>query len=913
MCSQRALQADGKIVITGHADVGGTQSIVARFNADGTLDTTFDSDGYATVNFGTSSETFNDVQIQSDGKIVVTGYAIIDGHEQITVARFETNGSLDTTFDTDGLVIIDIGGVDDRGNALAIQSDGSLVIVGETYNSTDDDIAVVRLNSNGSLDTSFDADGIRIISINGGYEDGCDVALDDNEQIVIVAKTSTNSGDSMVIRLNNSDGSYDTSFNGTGYASIEMGSPYEGIGELAIQNDGKIIVVGDAYVGGNNDAFIFRLNSDGTLDTSFSGDGKIINDISSGGIDSVQAVSVKDNGDIIIVGNTNGNQFIASYNNDGSVNTNFSAVTTLDGTPSYTEGGAAMVLDANVQIFDEELSAADNFSGAVLTLTRNGGADAEDVFSATGTLGALTESGSLVVGATTIGTVTTNSAGTLVLTFNANASNTLVNSAMQQIAYGNSSDTPPASVQIDWTFDDGNAGTQGSGGALQALGSTIVDITAVDDAPVARPDGVHLSFDGDDFVEVADNASLQMTNKVTMEAWINSTGTGTGSQVIINKEGEYELGITADTGEIKFAIAKSDNTWAWHDTGYFVTADEWTHVAVTYDGIAGEAKTYIDGVLVNTFSQSGVIGDVYAGLNNLWIGGRENDPLDRFEGQIDEVRVWNTTRTLGEIQANKDGQLGGAEAGLVGNWRLDEAAGGAVIDQSSFGNDGVLGGSEGAAATPSYQGYVTDQNTVLNIAAGAGVLANDYDVDSGGLTVTNLDTTGMLGNLVLNTADGSFSYDPNGAFDDLAVGEQATETFSYTANDGSLDSNTVTATITITGVNDAPVSVMMAISGVAFTFFFAINNKRNSAGAEKASEQLITQNSYTQQCLENMHGILDAEDEYMVQNGRFADNIDELHQLDSALDLVCPESGLPYSIVGTKESVQVICSVHGEV
>ena len=335
--------------------------------------------------------------------------------------------------------------------------------------------------------------------------------------------------------------------------------------------------------------------------------------------------------------------------------------------------------------------------------------------------------------------------------------------------------------------------------------SVSISLNDVNDAPVARPDGVHLSFDGDDFVEVADHASLQMTNEVSMEARIKHDGTGTGSQIIVNKEGEYELGITANTGEIKFAIARSDNTWAWHNTGYFVTAGEWTHVAVTYDGISGEARTYINGELVDAYSQSGSIGDVYVGLNNLWIGGRENDPLDRFEGQIDEVRVWNTTRTLGEIQANKDGQLGGAEAGLVGNWRLDDAAGGAVIDQSSFGNDGILGGSEGAAATPSYQGYVTDQNTVLNIAAGDGVLANDSDVDSGSLTVTNLDTTGMLGNLVLNTADGSFSYNPNGAFDYLAAGEQATETFSYTANDGSLDSNTVTATITITGVNDAPV------------------------------------------------------------------------------------------------------------
>ena len=144
-----------------------------------------------------------------------------------------------------------------------------------------------------------------------------------------------------------------------------------------------------------------------------------------------------------------------------------------------------------------------------------------------------------------------------------------------------------------------------------------------------------------------------------------------------------------------------------------MTVGEWTHVAVTYDGVAGEAKTYINGELVDIYSQSGAIGDVYTGFNNLWIGGRENDPLDRFHGQIDDVRVWSTTRTQGDIQTNKDGQLGGAEVGLVGNWRLDEAAGGAVIDQSAFGNDGILGGSEGAAATPSYQGYVTDQNTVL--------------------------------------------------------------------------------------------------------------------------------------------------------------------------------------------------------
>jgi uncharacterized delta-60 repeat protein len=153
------------------------------------------------------------------------------------------------------------------------------------------------------------------------------------------------------------------------------------------------------------------------------------------------------------------------------------------------------VLDNNVVIYDAELSPADNFNGTSLTLARNGGANNQDLFSATGLLGALVEGGSLVFNGTTIGTVTTNSGGTLVVTFNANATNTLVNSAMRAIAYANSSDDPPAAVQIDWTFSDGNTGDQGAGGALTAIGSTTVNITAVNDAPVqASIEGTALAY-----------------------------------------------------------------------------------------------------------------------------------------------------------------------------------------------------------------------------------------------------------------------------------------------------------------------------------------------------------------------------------------------------------------------------------
>ena len=331
--------------------------------------------------------------------------------------------------------------------------------------------------------------------------------------------------------------------------------------------------------------------------------------------------------------------------------------------------------------------------------------------------------------------------------------------------------------------------------------------------PEAQDDRVGLSFDGvDDFVLVANDPSLVMANNMTMEAWINHSGNGTGSQIILNKEGEYELGITADTGELKWAIADSGNSWFWRDLGVFVTPGEWNHIAVTYDGVAGEVRTYVNGMLVDTFSQSGAIGDAYAGFNEFRIGTRENANDQHFEGLIDEVRIWNVTRTEADIKINMDGLLTGAEPGLVGNWRLDEASGTTATDQSSSGNDGTLGGAIGPAAEPTWDGYSTNMNAVLNIPAGTGVLANDLDVDGDTLTATNLDTSSTLGLVTLN-ADGSFTYDPNGQFNFLLPGQIATDTFSYTANDGTGDSNVATVTITIIGVDvTAPIVTVNALT-----------------------------------------------------------------------------------------------------
>ena len=169
---------------------------------------------------------------------------------------------------------------------------------------------------------------------------------------------------------------------------------------------------------------------------------------------------------------------------------NDSPVLSVAGGPvSYTEGGPSSSIGTGVAIDDAELAAlnngAGNYDGASLTLERSGGANAEDVFSASGRMDF--QSGNAVLyydtGPVTVGTVT-NAGGSLVITFNSNATQARVNDLLSSLFYANSSDAPPASVQIAWTFSDGNTSAQGSGGALTALGTTTVNITATNDRPV---------------------------------------------------------------------------------------------------------------------------------------------------------------------------------------------------------------------------------------------------------------------------------------------------------------------------------------------------------------------------------------------------------------------------------------------
>ena len=152
----------------------------------GSLDLSFDLDGIVTTDIGTPNDASYSIAIQSDGRLVVVGQSNNGSTSyDFTIVRYNSNGSLDTTFDTDGIVTTDIGNNLEVANSVAIQGDGKIVVVGYRFNTLIDDIAVVRYNINGSLDTSFDSDGIVITDIGISSDRANAVTLQPDGKILV--------------------------------------------------------------------------------------------------------------------------------------------------------------------------------------------------------------------------------------------------------------------------------------------------------------------------------------------------------------------------------------------------------------------------------------------------------------------------------------------------------------------------------------------------------------------------------------------------------------------------------------------------------------------------------------------------------------------------------------------------------
>ena len=254
-CGDAVLQTDGKIVFVGR-NPNENYSFIARTNPSGSLDTSFNNFGFITF----SGTGFDSLLVQPDGKIVVVGQSI--------VYRFNSNGTLDTSFNSTGSVIIGINSYPFYGKSILLQNDGKIVVVGTVNNSSNNDFAVIRLNTDGSFDTTFDFDGKTTIGIGTGNDEAFSSAIQSDGKIVIVGQTNNGTNyDFGTIRLN-SNGSIDTSFAINGIAILAFTLQDYGR-SVDIQTDGKILVAGVA----NGKLAVARYFPNGMLDTTFDNDG----------------------------------------------------------------------------------------------------------------------------------------------------------------------------------------------------------------------------------------------------------------------------------------------------------------------------------------------------------------------------------------------------------------------------------------------------------------------------------------------------------------------------------------------------------------------------------------------------------------------------------------------------------------
>lgn len=335
-----AVQPDGKIVSVGSsADHSVLESrwALTRHNADGTWDSGFGDGGTVTTPINNMDPDLqwseaNAVALQPDGRIVVAGYSW-RGWENccwFTVARYNSDGSLDDSFSGDGRYFADIAGPTEARD-VAIDSSGRIVAAGYTGGQ----VAVLRLNTDGTPDTTFGGDGTVTTDPAGVQEggDGRALALQSDGKIVVGGEVGSTRFDFSLIRFN-TNGSVDTSFDGDGIVRTDFGD-YESVEALAIQSDGKIVAAG-----GNS---LARYNPNGSLDTGFDGDGKVV----PAGIGAWDMTLQPADGRIVLAGGGgSGSDFaVQRYNPDGSQDTGFGT----GGTATADFGGGDFARGVAVQ------------------------------------------------------------------------------------------------------------------------------------------------------------------------------------------------------------------------------------------------------------------------------------------------------------------------------------------------------------------------------------------------------------------------------------------------------------------------------------------------------------------------------------------------------------------------------------
>ncbi len=301
---------------------------VSLFGQAGLPDSTFSLDGKLSTSLPDNNGTAKSVTIQTDGRILVGGYANNGTDNDFCVVRYHPDGSPDSSLNSTGIVLIDFSGMDDIATSIGFRaSDEKIILGGYTFNGSGFEFALAQYNSDGTPDANFGTDG-KVTTPLGSTDFGNALAIQDDGKILLAGYSGQSSNEFAVVRYN-LNGTLDSTFNDNGSVVTTVGAGSAIAFGVVIQPDDKIVLAGESF----NDstlrwgAAIVRYLSDGTPDSSFSEDGIAINP--AGNLDvTINDVKLQSNGKIVLAGfagtsTANNNFLLVRYNLDGNIDSTF--------------------------------------------------------------------------------------------------------------------------------------------------------------------------------------------------------------------------------------------------------------------------------------------------------------------------------------------------------------------------------------------------------------------------------------------------------------------------------------------------------------------------------------------------------------------------------------------------------------
>jgi uncharacterized delta-60 repeat protein len=356
-----AIQPDGKIIVAGQCfftsnSVANSDLCIARFTANGLLDSTFGGDGKVATAFTASEDRLRAVALQPDGKIVAVGNC---ASINICLVRYTATGSLDTSFNGDGKVSTPGGPGISGAASVVVSADGKLIVGG----SCDATFCVLRYNPDGSPDTSFSGDGKVVTSLGTSVSYVATVLLQPDDKIVAIGYCygpPPGQYQRFCAVRYNANGSVDTLFSVDGRVDVQIGDAHAYANDAALQPDGKIVIAGtcDPATGGTLFRFcLARFTTSGALDSTFSTDGQTFTTIGTGSA-TASAVALQPDGKIVVAGAcTNGNSdndfCLVRYSGSGSIDSSFTTdgrVITPIGSDDDIPAALAIQSDGNIVV-----------------------------------------------------------------------------------------------------------------------------------------------------------------------------------------------------------------------------------------------------------------------------------------------------------------------------------------------------------------------------------------------------------------------------------------------------------------------------------------------------------------------------------------------------------------------------------